>query len=162
MQMHHSDFPIAAGQRRGYTRHDRRSRSARTVITKFTYDSAHQLLIMKDPNCTAAGTACNGGNGVANVYTRGQVTQQTDYLGRVTHYDYTSIPFATKVTDPKGFITLYEYVGSFLLSTTREDQNGTVLAVTTYGYDPTRSGPPASPIPTGTPAPPPETGRPTC
>ena len=71
-------------------------------ITKFTYDSAHQLLTMRDPNFTAAGTACNGGNGVANVYTSGQVTQQTDYLGRVTHYDYTSIPFTTKVTDPKG------------------------------------------------------------
>ena len=109
-------------------------------ITKFTYDSSHQLLTMRDPNCTAAGAACNGGNGVANVYTSGQVTQQTDYMGRVTRYDYTSIPFTTKVTDPKGFITLYEYVGSFLLSTTREDQTGTVLAVTTYGYDPNTIG----------------------
>ena len=109
-------------------------------VWKFTYDASNQMLTMKDPTCTVAGASCNSGNGLQNTYTNGQVTRQTDYVGRTTNYDYTTIPYTTKVTDPKGNITLYEYVGTFLLSTTNQDPSGTVVAVTTYSYDPTSIG----------------------
>ena len=109
-------------------------------VWKFTYDASNQMLTMKDPTCTAAGAGCNSSNGLQNVYTNGQVTRQTDYMGRVTNYDYTSIPYTTKVTDPKGNITLYEYVGTFLLSTTKQDSGGMVLAVTRYAYAPDSMG----------------------
>jgi RHS repeat-associated protein len=65
----------------------------------------------------------------------GRVDWQKDQLGRQTTYDYTTIAGSTKVTDPKGNITVYGYANGEMVSLTRG--YGTPQAVTwSYTYDP--------------------------
>ncbi len=83
----------------------------------FTYDPGgqHLMLTMRDPRVKTI---------VANVYDdSGRVTSQTDALGRVTSFDYTSIANSVLVTEPGNNLvgankTLYTYSNGTLVSET--------------------------------------------
>jgi RHS repeat-associated protein len=109
--------------------------------THFVYNSLHELINMFDPNCYAAGSACNGGNGVVNTYySTGQVKTQQDQLGRTTTFTYTGNPTTaaggtTTILNPKGNSTLDTY--QFGLMTAETQGYGTASAATwQYSYDP--------------------------
>ncbi len=98
---------------------------------KFTYDSAHRMLTMRDPN--QAGV--QNPPVVTNHYdSSGRVDWQKDQLNRQTSFDYTSIPNSTKITDPNGNITVDTFDFGVLASETRG--YGTQQAATwRYFYD---------------------------
>ncbi|HUR23469.1 MAG TPA: RHS repeat-associated core domain-containing protein, partial [Acidimicrobiales bacterium] len=102
---------------------------------RFTYDAAHRLLTMRSPR--QAGVA--NPPVVTNHYdASGRVDWQSDQLNRTTFLDYSSIPGATKVTDPKGNVTVDTYAYGQLVAKTRG--YGTAqAATTTYRYDPASS-----------------------
>ena len=102
-------------------------------VTTFAYDSSHHLTVMKDPVCYLDSTC----PGVVNQYSGGQVTQQTDPLGRVTKFSYGGdiLGTTTTITDPKGYVTVEEYLSGLLMTTTKA--KGTVQeSVWTTNYDP--------------------------
>ena len=112
--------------------------------THYTYDSAHQMTNLFDPDCDAAGSACNGGNGVVTSYnTSGQVASQQDQLGRTTTFVYTGDPTSTTapngtttITDPVGDVTVDTY--EYGVMTEQTEGVGTAQAATTsWTYDPT-------------------------
>jgi RHS repeat-associated protein len=74
---------------------------------KFTYETgSRRMLTMLDPKCFAT----PGCLGVQNTYdASGRISTQRDQLNRQTTFDYTSIPNGTKVTDPKGNVTVDFY-----------------------------------------------------
>lgn len=84
-------------------------------VTTMSYDGSHQMLEMLDPNQQSASVK----HYLTNVYTAGKVTSQTDFEGRETTFDYTSIPGATKVTDPKGNVTVQQYTDGLPTRITR-------------------------------------------
>ena len=107
--------------------------------THFAYNGSHQLTNLYDPNCYAAGSACDGGNGMVNAYdTQGRVSMQTDDLGRVTHFAYTGNPEfsgTTTITDPMSNVTMDTYDYGELVEETKG--SGTASAASwLYGYDP--------------------------
>jgi YD repeat-containing protein len=72
----------------------------------YTYDSQHRLKTLRRPNqATAQSPAVTTNDYDGN----GRVVTQTDELARATQFDYTSIPGSTKVTDPKGNVTVEAY-----------------------------------------------------
>ena len=108
----------------------------------FTYDTSHRLTNMYDPNCFAAGSSCNGGNGVVNGYNAvGQVGSQQDQLGRTTTFTYTGDPSSaaggtTTITDPMTNVVVDTYQYGVLTAQTKG--YGTASAATwSYTYDPT-------------------------
>jgi RHS repeat-associated protein len=102
---------------------------------QFTYDANHRMTNMKDPRCFAAGAACNGGQGIVNVYdAAGRVTRQTDQLGRQTTFDYTSITSATKVIDPAGNVEV-DYYNYGLLAAKTKGYGTSDAATWRYAYD---------------------------
>lgn len=105
-------------------------------VTKFAYDGAHRVLTMLDPNQAAAPSP----RPVTNHYDgAGRVDWQSDFLGRTTYFDYTSIPGATKVTDAKGNATVFEFTHGLMTSTTKGF--GTSRPATwRYMYDPVTLG----------------------
>jgi RHS repeat-associated protein len=95
-----------------------------TGLTHFTYDANHYLLTMTDPN----------GGVTTNVYdpSTHQVTSQTDAMNRKTTFAYSG--GVTTITDPKGNVTVEEYLNGMLLS--RTVAYGTSQAATwTYAFD---------------------------
>jgi RHS repeat-associated protein len=67
------------------------------------------------------------------------VDWQKDQLGRQTSFDYTTIPSATKITDPKSNVTIDTYTDGLLTQEVRG--SGSAQAVTaTYSYDPVMFG----------------------
>lgn len=110
--------------------------------THFAYDGSHRLTNVYDPNCYAAGSSCNGGNGVVNAYNAaGQVGSQQDQLGRTTTFTYTGDPSSaaggtTTITDPMTNIVVDTYQYGVLTAQTKG--YGTASAATwSYTYDPT-------------------------
>lgn len=107
----------------------------------FTYDPNHHLTNLFDPNCYAAGAACNGGNGVLNGYDgQGRVTSQQDQLGRQTTFVYLGDPSSataatTTITDPKGNVTVDTYQYGLLIQQTKGYGSSTP-ASWQYTYDP--------------------------
>lgn len=103
-------------------------------VTHFTYDAAHRLLTMTDPR----------GGVVKNTYdSQGRVTSQTDPLGRTTTFGYLGDNFSvggtTRITDPKGNVTLETYAFGLRRWITRGF--GTAAAATsTFEYDPATLG----------------------
>jgi RHS repeat-associated protein len=85
-------------------------------VTTMSYDSSHQMLQLLDPNQQSATTK----HYLTNVYDgNGRVTSQTDFASRVTTFDYTSIAGATKITDPKGNVTVEAFSGGLPTTITR-------------------------------------------
>jgi YD repeat-containing protein len=111
--------------------------------THYGYDPTNHLLTtIQDPNCTASPASCTYSNsdgtftGTANVYdSSGRVIRQYDPIGRLTSFDYTSVPGSTITTDPANNRTLEQYQQGVLTATTRG--YGTSSAATwTYSHDP--------------------------
>lgn len=72
----------------------------------FDYDTGHRIVRMRRPREAAAVEP----RVVTNVYdVSGRVVSQTDELNRTTLLDYSSVPGATKVTDPAGNVTVERY-----------------------------------------------------
>ena len=113
--------------------------------THFVYDPAHRLINLYDPVCYAAGSACNAGNGVVNVYdSSNRITSQQDDMGRTTMFSYTGTPWTaaggtTTVTDPMGNVTYDVYQYGLLVSETK-GYGTSAAAVWTYQYDPATLG----------------------
>jgi RHS repeat-associated protein len=110
--------------------------------THFTYDASHRITNMYDPNCSTAGSTCNGGQGVIVHYNgSGEVDWQQDQLGRATSFSYSGDPTSaigswTTITDPKGNVRVDHYQYGVLTSET--SGSGTASAATwSYTYDPT-------------------------
>ena len=110
--------------------------------THYAYDASHHLTNEYDPNCYAAGTACNQGNGVVTHYNgAGQVDWQQDQLGRTTSFSYSGNPTSatgstTAITDPKGNKTLDQYQYGMLTAKTKGYTTASA-ATWSYTYDPT-------------------------
>lgn len=86
---------------------------------QFTYDGAHRMLTMRTPRFYGD-TTTTPSPVVTNHYDpQGRVDWQSDPLGRTTSFDYTSIAGSTKVTDPKGNISLFTYNYGVLIAITR-------------------------------------------
>jgi YD repeat-containing protein len=105
---------------------------------QFTYDSSHQMLTMREPD--EFGNTSSPAAVVTNTYdSDGRVVSQSDPLGLVTTYDYTSIPGSTVITDPDGNVTVETYIDGELRSLTKG--YGTPVAATwDYSYDPATLG----------------------
>jgi RHS repeat-associated protein len=85
-------------------------------ITHMTYDVGHRMVTMLDPRQAAAVPPVP----VINDYdASGRVDWQSDFLGRTTTFDYTTVPGSTLVTDAKGNETLYTYRYGALASMTK-------------------------------------------
>ncbi len=111
--------------------------------SKFVYDANHRMTSMYDPNCYAAGSSCNGGNGLVNVYnSAGQVTSQTDDMGRGTTFAYTGNPVfssTTTITDPMSNVEVDSYSYGELVEVTKG--SGTAASASwVYAYDPSTAG----------------------
>lgn len=105
-------------------------------VTHFTYDGSHRLLTMLDPNQAGKPNPVP----VTNHYDNsGRVDWQSDFMGRTTFFDYTSIPGATKITNPKGNVTVDEFTYGLLTAETKG--YGTPKAATVrISYDPSTLG----------------------
>jgi RHS repeat-associated protein len=103
------------------------------AVWTFGYDSSHRLTSMLDPNQQSAPAPTP----LTNTYDSGsRVVSQSDYAGRVTQFDYTTIPGTTLITDPRGMVTAEQYSNGLRTSLTHA--YGTPLAATaSYSYDPT-------------------------
>ncbi len=101
----------------------------------FTYDSSHRMLTKRAPKYYGD-TTTTPSPVTTNTYdSQSRVLTQTDPIGRVSTFDYTTIPGSTKRTDAKGNVTLYAYDNYQLVSKTHA--YGTSLAATTtYSFDP--------------------------
>ena len=113
--------------------------------THFVYDPTHRMTKLYDPVCYAAGSSCNSGNGVFNVYdSSNRITSQQDDMGRTTTLSYmgtpgTSASGTTTTTNPKGNVTYDVYQYGLLVQETKG--YGTSAAATwTYQYDPATLG----------------------
>lgn len=105
----------------------------------FSYDASHRMVTMREPRFFGDATTSPTPE-LRNTYdTSSRVVAQTDALGRTTTFDYASVAGGTKVTDPKGNVTLDVYGGSLLTSRTRG--YGTAQAATwSYLHDPATLG----------------------
>src|SRR5581483_3837165 len=113
--------------------------------TQYGYDASHRMVLMRRPNffsdgalpaavasCVATGPLHTS---AYHYDASGRIDCQYDPLGRVTTFDYTSIPGSTKVTDPKLNVRVDTFTSGLLSSRTLG--SGTSQASTwTYTYDP--------------------------
>ncbi len=103
-----------------------------------TYYSGHLLHTIEDPDQSAPG---GDAKTVTNIYDgSGRVTEQTDQDNRWTYFDYTSIPNATKVTDPKGNVTVDFYDQHGLMEAETKGYGTTSAQTLHYQYDPVTAG----------------------
>ena len=115
-------------------------------VTSYTYDGSnsngdlkHDLLSVEDPNEQSGGP--DAGSSLNNTYnTSGQVTSQSDSLGQVTSYDYSSMTVSTLTgtvveTDPDENETAYTFFDGTLTETTTA-YGTTSAATTSYTLDP--------------------------
>lgn len=106
---------------------------------QFSYDSAHRMLTMRSPRYYGDTTTTPTPVLTNHYDSTGRIDQQTDPAGRLTSFDYTSIPGSTKVTDPKGNVTVDGYQDGLLITVTAG--YGTSAAATWYyRYDPNTLG----------------------
>jgi RHS repeat-associated protein len=106
---------------------------------QFTYDASHRMLTMRSPRYYGD-TTTTPSPVVTNHYdAQGRVDWQSDPLGRTTTFDYTSIADSTKITDPKGNVTVHKYQDGLLVFETRA-YGTTSAAEWVYRYDPDTLG----------------------
>jgi RHS repeat-associated protein len=98
-------------------------------VWHFTYDGSHRLLTLRRPSQAGSSSPAVTTNQYDGT---GRVTAQTDELGRTTSFDYTSIAGSTKVTDPRGSVTVIGYANLVRTSITRG--YGTPQAAT-WGFE---------------------------
>jgi RHS repeat-associated protein len=117
-------------------------------VTQFTYDPSHQMTTVRQPKY-AGDTTTTPSPVLTNQYdAAGRVTAQTDQVGRTTTFDYTSIANATKITDPKGNVTLDRYKNGVRTSSTH-GYGSSKPATWKYYYDADTYGETASCDPKG-------------
>ena len=107
-------------------------------VTEYGYDTSHELTDITDPY----------GNHTHNVYTGGQVSEQSDPAGLTTTFAYTGSPMGdtvndtpgtTTITDGHGAVSVHRYRMMQLVSETTA--SGTSAeATTSYAYDPATMG----------------------
>ncbi len=91
--------------------------------TALTYDANHRLLTLTD---------ANGHGVVTNVYDAdGRVVEQTNAAGDVWTYAYNLLSRESRVTDPRGFTTIYTYDSEARLVTATDALNQSE----SYAYD---------------------------
>ena len=101
---------------------------------RFTYDAGHRLETMRRPRHAEVASPPV----TRNVYdSTNRVVSQTDELNRTTTFDYTTIPGSTKVSDPKGNVTVLAYTD--LLPTALTRGWGTAQAAT-WRFETNRMG----------------------
>ncbi|HVF14431.1 MAG TPA: RHS repeat-associated core domain-containing protein [Acidimicrobiales bacterium] len=101
---------------------------------QFTYDAAHRLLTMRSPRFFGD-TTTTPTPVVTNHYDAlGRVEHQSDELGRMTTWDYTT-PGTTRVTNPKGSVTLHTYRDGELLVALTKGVGTPEAASWSYAYD---------------------------
>jgi RHS repeat-associated protein len=102
--------------------------------TQYTYDSKHHILTIRQPKYYGS-EAKEPTPVLTNEYnTSGQVTIQTDQIGRTTHYSYGE--GETQVTDPSGNVTADFYTNGLMTTAVRGYGSGDPAATFFY-YDPT-------------------------
>ncbi len=112
------------------------------------YYSGHLLHTIEDPDQSVSG---GDAKTVTNIYDgSGRVTEQTDQDNRSTYLDYTSIPDATKITDPKGNVTVDFYDQDGLMEAETKGYGTTSAQTWHYQYDPVTAGPTLVVDPNGT------------
>ncbi|MEA2645411.1 MAG: hypothetical protein QOE92_494 [Chloroflexota bacterium] len=89
--------------------------------SQFGYSTgSHLMTSMRDPNCVLATTGCNAGQGVQTHYdAANRADWQKDELGHQTTLDYSSIPGATKITDPAGHVSVQYFSWGLRVAETR-------------------------------------------
>jgi RHS repeat-associated protein len=98
--------------------------------TTFTYDGAHRMLTMLDPQQQDAAAKVP----LTNHYdAKGRVDWQTDQLGRTTAFIYNNE--STTVIDPAGHATIDSYVNGLLAATT-SGFGTSEITTKLYNYDP--------------------------
>jgi len=102
--------------------------------TQFTYDTAHRITVIKDPNCYSLvhGGTCPGIQ--LHYDANGRVDWQKDQLNRQTSFDYTSIVGGTKTTDSEGNIVV-EYFTDGMRTAETKGYGTSSAATWTYAYD---------------------------
>ena len=122
--------------------------------THYAYDPSHHLTNNFDPNCYAAGSSCNGGNGVVIGYNgSNQISSQQDQLGRQTTFTYSGDPTSaaggsTTITDPKLNVTVDTYQAGVRTAETK-GYGSSKAATWSWAYDPNTAGPIAQTDPNG-------------
>lgn len=99
----------------------------------FAYD-AHRMTSKLDPAQMDKPDPAQRRAVVNHYDAAGRVDWQTDQLGRTTSFDYASIPGSTKVTDPRGNVTVERYEHGLRMALTR-GYGSANAATTTYTYD---------------------------
>lgn len=104
-------------------------------VWRYTYNSDNRMLTVRAPKF-ANDTSTSPDPVVTNSYdSQGRVSSQTDQLGKVTTFDYTSVSGSTLVTDPTGRKRLDSYQDGLRMSQTR-GFGSSEAATWTYLYDP--------------------------
>ncbi|MBV9255348.1 MAG: hypothetical protein JO054_14040, partial [Actinobacteria bacterium] len=122
--------------------------------TAYAYDASHRLVTMRTPRFAGDGALpapvsdCSTVTGPTHVTSthydaNGRVDCQYDALGRRTRFSWVGpaggMATQSTVTDPKGNVTVYSYVGGELVAVTKG--SGTPQAATwRYSYDPVSLG----------------------
>ena len=124
-------------------------------VTSYAYDSNHRLIEERSPRYYAAGalpaapTSCTAtppADITSTVYdSSGRAICQWDPDGRQTTFSWVDdglgdgLVSTATVTDPKGNVTVYSYLGGVLVSKT-EGYGTTAAATWSYVYDPISAG----------------------
>lgn len=102
---------------------------------QFTYDSSHRMLTMRSPKYFGDITTSPSPVTTNHYDADGRVDWQTDPLGRMTSFDYSTRPGSTIVTDPKGNKVRYGYAFGVLVEEERGYGSGS-SSTWLYEFDP--------------------------
>jgi YD repeat-containing protein len=105
----------------------------------FGYDASHRMTTMRTPKYFGDTTTTPTPVTTNHYDASGRVDWQTDALGRQTSFDYTSIPGATKVTDPKGNVRVDTFTDGLLVARTL-GYGTPQVATWSYAHDPATLG----------------------
>ena len=105
-------------------------------VWRFEYDSDHWMTAMIDPEQSVLPNPAK----TLNTYDpSGRVATQTDRLGGIWNFDYTTVANATKITSPAGHVTLDTYQGGVRTAHTAGYGSPTP-STWNFEYDPRNTG----------------------